>query len=295
MSSSQVKSTPVRFPCPRCDQLLRIREEKIGRKVRCPKCKAVLVVPTHEAAAEAIAEHRGRATTSQAADPLAEMIVYDDAPLQYDASYDEQEQPTAEVDNDRLSISRGVIYGQGILIAAVALVAFIMGFFIGGLAGTDPDKTPTVVDRSPTKIRGRLVHKDAAGREVGDDGAVVIVLPRGIKQDLSGRLATAGLSPSDPAPGADDANVQAIAALGGAYRRADETGRFQFALPPGKYYILHISHNARRTASESLSASDVQSMSGLLADVNALIGPYKYRWQSDVEIAKATTLDYSFE
>ena len=36
-------------------------------------------------------------------------------------------------------------------------------------------------------------------------------------------------------------------------------------------------------------------MSGLLADVNALIGPYKYRWQSDVEIAKATTLDYSFE
>jgi phage FluMu protein Com len=301
MSSSQIKSTPVRFPCPQCEQLLSIREEKSGRKVRCPKCKVVLVVPSHEAAAQAVAEHRSRATASQETasqepvDPFAEMVVYDDAPLTYDASYDEPEQYTTEVDADRVSISRRVIYGQGILIAAVALVALMMGFSIGRLAGTDPDEAPVVVDRSPTKIRGRLVHKDAAGKEIADDGAVVIVLPRGIKQDLTGRLATSGLSPGDPAPGADDANVQAISALGGAYRRADESGHFQFTLPPGKYYILRISHNAQRGPSESLASRDVQVMGDLLADVSALIGPYKYRWQTDVEIAKATTLDYSFE
>lgn len=294
MSTSQAESTPVRFPCPQCDQLLSIREEKIGRKVRCPNCKVAVVVPNHEAAAEAMAEHRLPANSSRADDPFAEMVVYDDAPLKYDASYDEPEpqQQADDVDRDRVSISRSVIYGQGVLIAAVALVAFIMGFVIGGLAGTNPDDK-TAVDRSPKTIRGRLVHKDDAGREIGDDGAVMIVLPWNIEQRMTDRLATAGLNPDAPQP--HDANVRAIAELGGKYLRANDMGHFHLTLSPGKYYVLQISHNARRAGSESPTASDLQSMGKLLADASTLIGPYKYRWRSGVEIAKATTLDYSFD
>ncbi|MCH8921981.1 MAG: hypothetical protein IIA67_02395 [Planctomycetes bacterium] len=298
MSSSQVESTSVRLPCPQCDQLLSIREAKIGRKVRCPNCKAVLVVPTHEAAAEAMAEHLSRAETIHDVDPFAEMVVYDDAPLTYDTSYDEpdEKQQSAEVDRDRVSISRSVIYGQGILIAAVALVAFIMGFFIGHLADTDPDKEAAVVDRGPTTIYGHLAHRDAAGKAIGDDGAVVIVLPHDIKDRFDGHLATAGLSPDEQEPNTDaTANRRAIANLGGVYCRTDDNGNFHFKLSPGKYYVLQISHNADRGPSDSGVASDKDSMGDLLADVDILIGTHKYRWRSGVDIAHETRLDYSFE
>ena len=44
---------PVRFSCQQCGQKLSVKEEKVGKAVRCPKCQAKQVVPEAEDAAPA--------------------------------------------------------------------------------------------------------------------------------------------------------------------------------------------------------------------------------------------------
>jgi DNA-directed RNA polymerase subunit RPC12/RpoP len=42
----------IRFRCPDCDQALKVKAEKAGRKVRCNRCTSVVVVPEEEATGE---------------------------------------------------------------------------------------------------------------------------------------------------------------------------------------------------------------------------------------------------
>jgi DNA-directed RNA polymerase subunit RPC12/RpoP len=42
---------PIKFRCPRCSQLLGAQPSKSGRTIRCPKCRAELIVPAGPEAA----------------------------------------------------------------------------------------------------------------------------------------------------------------------------------------------------------------------------------------------------
>lgn len=44
--------TPVEFPCPECKTKLRIKPELAGKKLRCPKCKAIVQTPAPAAEPE---------------------------------------------------------------------------------------------------------------------------------------------------------------------------------------------------------------------------------------------------
>jgi hypothetical protein len=45
---------PIEMPCTGCGQTLRVADEHAGKMARCPKCGAVVTVPTGETAATAI-------------------------------------------------------------------------------------------------------------------------------------------------------------------------------------------------------------------------------------------------
>jgi len=284
----------IRFPCTECSQLLSIREEKIGREVRCPKCRHTLTVPTAEAAALALAERTSQKQAARQADPaLEDFVVYDRESSDQDVPWELS--PTSvrqadEIDRDRVSIPRSLIYIHGGLLAGVALVSFLLGLLLGGIAGSSSGDAVASKDRTPVTIRGQLHWENANGVQSPDDFAVIVALPRGV--DLGGhKLATDALSPDRPQPDADHAALQRISSLGGAYQRADERGQFALSLPPGQYHVLLVSHNLRRSGS-NIDARDLASLGDYFAEASTLIGPFVYRW-SIVDLPRQP-LDWSF-
>src|SRR2546428_319979 len=63
---------PIRFACPSCGQPLLARDDKVGRKLKCPKCRKTLVVPTEsQPRGETAGELTGEARTGEMGDRAA--------------------------------------------------------------------------------------------------------------------------------------------------------------------------------------------------------------------------------
>ena len=270
------------FPCPKCNKRLSISDKKVGASARCPKCKKVLTVPTKEDAAEAMDEYRRERTKSgkteeedEVTNPFADLIVYDDDDPNAAYHYEYENEETVAVDRSRVSVPRSVIYFQGALIGTLALLTFVVGLLVGGSGGNGT--IDDLADRTPVKIPGYITYTAANGRQLPDDGAVMIAIPR--STDVEGnKLKVHGLSPAEP-PQKDHESVLAIRKTGGAYVRSGEDGKFATTLLPGKYNVLLISHNAQRKIGKKMNTKDLAALSDFFANADAMVGQYKYDWR----------------
>jgi hypothetical protein len=226
-------------------------------------------------------------------DPYAEFVVYDDAVewVYEDDKPGAEGGPATATDVDRVLVPRSVLYMQGILLAVVALISFILGVMVGG--GGQPmevaEKPP-----EPCVLSGEVVYLTGGGNARPDDGSVVLVVPTEDRPAPTNKAAIEGLRPGDPVPQDDSENLQIIHAIGGAYTRADADGGYQIRLPDsGKYFVLVVSRNAYRGAGEDLDLNDIAQLGRYVRPPTELLGNRKYEWR-EVLLRSDRTLDFTF-
>ena len=193
-------------------------------------------------------------------------------------------------DPDRVSISRRAIYALGALLAGLSLVAFGLGYAVGG-AGSGASAAAKQPPAGPFRLDGRLTFQ-RDGQDLGDEGAVVVVLPKGAT--LGEKIPITGLSPGDSPPADDHQGVRAIQTLGGTYRRADKEGRFEVTVPTGgKYYLLVLSNNSRRGGDEKIKPAELGAMARFFAGAADLIADRRYAW-NELDVEADQEVDYDF-
>ncbi len=131
---------PVRFLCPACHQLLSIATRKIGSEVDCPKCRSTILVPdpqqpTRSEVAnpfeqggleQALAAITSGAKSAPGPSPAP--------PKNSPSAAELLQRPAAQrppSDDSLIVISRRTLYLQALLLAIVAIVAFVCGYVIG--------------------------------------------------------------------------------------------------------------------------------------------------------------------
>jgi phage FluMu protein Com len=196
-----------------------------------------------------------------------------------------------DTDFDRISLPRYVLYGQGVLLIVVAIVALTLGVLIG--RGT----APRVVEKSgapkPCYLTGVVTYKSSGGADLPDEGAVVIVVPE--LQRMSEKAAIEGLRPDDPIPDADQPGISRLKSIGGDYVRADEQGYFKLRVPDtGDYFLLVISRHARRKASERLDTVHLAQLGRYFVPAPDLLGDRQYRWRLET-VKRDKEYKFSFE
>jgi hypothetical protein len=138
------------------------------------------------------------------------------------------------------------------------------------------------------------VYATNGGRNLPDDGSVVIVLPTESRPAPTGKAPVDGLRPGDPLPQGDSENLRIIQSIGGAYARTDTEGRYQVTLPDaGKYFVLIVSKNKYRAANEELNKADLAALGSYVLPPTDLLGESKYTWR-EVTIRKNESLDFMF-
>jgi phage FluMu protein Com len=210
-------------------------------------------------------------------DPFAQFVVYDDgAELVYAADTNDAYDRDAGVDRDALAVPRRVLYMQGVLLAVVALVCFVLGVLVGSATNSGGNAGPRVA--RPCQVSGSVVFRDRRKEASPDDGAVVILLPQDARPDEKAEVL--GLRPDDPTPDSEHPALAAIRSLGGDYARADSQGRFKLRVSDsGPYYVLFISRNTKRKTGETFKTADLAQLGRYFSDAAGLIGESRYRWK----------------
>jgi hypothetical protein len=298
---------PVRFPCPKCHQVLSVTRRKIGSQVSCPRCGNSNLVPDEETGAASVANFM-ISRPAAGRELISELIVYDDVPALIgenpasagrSAAMPTPPAPPSSsgvgangasglgrstsgatahsVAGDLLLISRRTLYFQGVLFVIVAAAAFSAGFFIG--RGPTPEgKGPNGPGgaNEPVTLRGTVLYARAGGNMQPDEGTIIAALPEGILPD--DLIPATGLRPQDP-DNPDAAGIKAIAKLGGDYVRADPSGNFQLVVPKaGPYHLLIVSRQAKRARGKSIQEPELQEMAGYFSAPADLIGTNQYHW-----------------
>jgi len=133
----------------------------------------------------------------------------------------------------------------------------------------------------PCNVAGQVRYLTQNGAEIPDEGTVVIVVPQDQQPSAAQRAPVEGLRPLDPLPQDNHPALRAIRMLGGAYTRADADGAFDLRLPSaGQYFVLVLSRNRYRDASEPPSHADLAQIGGYFLPATELLGDHRYQWKS---------------
>ena len=186
---------------------------------------------------------------------------------------------------------RSVLYLQGILLGVVALAAFALGVQIGGGVGQpggDSDAS------GPQEISGTVLAAFGDGAARPDEGCVIMAFPEDVRPSVNERASAEGLRPGDPLPGGGDSRLLAVAAMGGAYARADEKGEYRLQVPgAGGYFVLFVSRSVRRGSDEAMNRTDLAQLGRYVAPATELLGDRKYVWRR-IRLAEGRSLDIRF-
>ena len=301
---------PIRFACEQCGQKLTARSRQVGHVAKCPKCKQGVTVPEMstrstgesrpagpESPRESDGKHResyGEPDTIDGEqDVYSQFAVYDDdAEWVYEDETDQTSKTPVEVNIDRVSIPRNVLYVQGILLAVVAVVAFVFGILVGG--GRDaPESVQTVA--KPCTVNGHVRYLTQNGAEIPDEGTVVILVPQDRRPSSEQRSPVEGLRPADPLPQENHPARRAIRMFGGAYTRTDANGAYDLRLPAtGQYFVLVLSKNRYRDATENAVRADLAQIGGYFLPATELLSDHRYQWKSVMVRADQTLSDVVF-
>lgn len=279
---------PVRFTCSECGQRLNARDDKIGQRLKCPKCGTKLTVPSAE---EADSHDPARDALKQLEemvgedDYISELVVYDDE--------DAESSRARKFDYDRelVSITRPVIYVQAVLLVLLALFGLVVGFLVGrGTAPAAPEMADAPVPTESIRVEGNLQYTTGDGTQP-DRGAVVLAVPA--KRMPEEKIPVDDLLPEAQMPGEGNLTLQQITALGGDYTRADDAGNFALFLVPGEYHLLYVSYAATRPRGNQVARKDLAEIGAYVSSGYDLIGPHRYRFET-VEIDPEVELDHTF-
>ena len=223
-------SPRIKFRCSECEKPLSIGRKKAGATVTCPKCQSEILVPMDT-------ELIDREDSEE--NPFSEFEVFDDEfdepELIYDDSADSLHNQPAKL-NDRLSVPRKVIYLQGALLGAVAILFFLLGLIVGSKG-----QSQSAGNAKESTVRGMVVLDDFSA----DEGAVVFLLPS--KSRPSSKFESEELRPGRVFTSANP-EVALIRQFGGNVCTTNRAGQFEMKVSPNKEYILLVvSGNSSRS------------------------------------------------
>ena len=185
------------------------------------------------------------------------------------------------VPSDMILFPRRMLFVQAILFPVIAIVALLVGYFIGRGGATNAtrsDQKAAAGDRVP--VEGKVLYDPGTGDPIGDEGAVVIVLPSG--KTPTSRLLAEAIRPSDSPLPETHRTLSVIRDFGGGYARADASGEFSFFLPDrGKYRVLVVSRHATRPHNTKTNDADLAEMGKYFEQPSQLLRACKYRWTSE--------------
>jgi hypothetical protein len=280
----------IRFACPECKQLLGASARKVGRQVPCPKCNAEVVVPTAEEAEAAAVLRRFEHPEIEAA--LSSLVVVDprldgaEANVKPDTAFTRSDGETGAM----LLVPRNVIYFQAGLLAVVAILFFLAGWWIGGSGGAQV-REPAVA-AGPATLDVLLHYRPSGDEARADEGAAVLVLPA--DKRVTDKLTAAALDPSAPQPNAASPVIGKLNLIGGAYGRTDAQGKLTGLVLPraGKHHVLLLSNHARRAGEPR--PQDLAVLGTFLEGAAELLGDRAYRLTAE-NLEGAAAITYDFE
>lgn len=215
-----------------------------------------------------------------AADPFAQFIVYDEDDETELVYEDLEEEPEllgawSPFDPAKVAVRREVLYLQGVLLIAVAVISFGLGVLFGGRAG---NPLQTSAGPQPCLISGRVVLQTSGGDVIPDTGAAVIALSQNVRPES--RLEILGLRPQDPVLPDDHPTIQAIRSLDGDFVRAGADGSFRLQVSDrGEYFLLVIS--AARRAAPELPRPVLAQLGRYFELLPDLFGGHDVRWRAE--------------
>jgi hypothetical protein len=188
--------------------------------------------------------------------------------------------PGMEIDFDKVALPRNVLYIQGVLLAGVGMIALVLGILIGRMSG--PRDTAPTSEVKTCYLTGTVSYTSSGGSISPDPGAVVIVVPQDRRPNPDEKAPIEGLRPGDPLPDATQPSIARLKAIGGDYARADERGNFKLRVDrTGEYFLLVVSKNAQRKASERPEGVHLAQMGRYFLPAPELIGDQRYAWLAE--------------
>jgi hypothetical protein len=310
---------PIRFACEHCDSTLSVSSRKAGQDVTCPKCRQKTPVPlSSREPVKAAADARSATDSTSSSPPPIGLADEPTSPPLTPGPIDqalppEPEPPGAppatfrqhtvtegddevtwviettpsgpspydggDIDFDRVSLPRYVLYAQGVLLVGVAMFALTFGILIG--RGTAPSAVASKSEPKPCYLTGSVGKRTSGGTLAPDRGAVVMVVPQDKRP--GDKAPVEGLRPDDPLPSADQPALGRIKSIGGDYARTDDEGHFKLRVPDvGDYFLLVISATAARKPTDRLETVHLAQLGRYVTNSAELLGDRQYRWRSEV-------------
>lgn len=174
-------------------------------------------------------------------------------------------------------ISRKLVFLQAALMFLITLLLAWGGYFLGSRRGAPALE----LESGEILLSGTVLYWDDKQQVMPDQGAVVLLLPADRRPDspLSARVFQPGQRPKP-----NDPNLLKLEEWNGAVARVDAAGNYRLAIPgPGKYWVLVVSHRARRPREQAVPREVMQRLQTWFTPAGVLIGRSKYLFQQ-VEI-----------
>ncbi|MCA9164003.1 MAG: RNHCP domain-containing protein [Planctomycetales bacterium] len=210
-------------------------------------------------------------------DAYSQFAVYDEWVFDTGEIPDAKKKDDRPVDEQRVAVPRAALYTQGVLLAVVALVFFILGLMTGssGSGGGANDAPQACV------IEGSVARQES-GQTVPDDGAIVVILPQNARPDPTNKFPAQPLMPGSSSAETDQQLRGGIRDLGGDFVRVDATGEFTLNVPDrGKYFVLVLSRSAARPPGELPKPTDLAQIGRYFLPADELLGNSRYVWQDE--------------
>jgi hypothetical protein len=280
---------PIRFSCPHCRQKLSVGLRKAATSAECPRCKRTLTIPQppEPASIDSTALPTTADRPTEASHPPPRSVSpppTGDAPtflpdahefvgleLVYDTSSSTAVPPAPPPPVDVIVIPRFVVYLQGGLLAAVALVAFAIGMIMGSTFVPQPQ-----AGRQPAVVTGNVTFMSGIRSRPAAE-AVIIVLPHSPHRPAV-RIPVVGLRPADSPPSDDHRGIAILRQAGGIYARANANGHFELEVPSrGRYWLLVVCQEKRPRSASAVQAADIAKLSPYFDKASELIGESRYQ------------------
>ena len=262
---------PIRFACSNCQQALSVPDDKAESEVKCPRCHRVVTAPTTDQGPLPPPSSDVGSNASELPPYEQFTVERSDSELVYAA--DEPSTIHTPEDQQLVAVPRRIVFIQGFLLGAIAIVFFIFGVVVGSHS---TDQNAANIPRS-CQVTGVITYTNSAGKAIPDADSVVLLLPVARRPDP--KIPVQGLRISDRAPGPEHTSVIALRDVGGAYTRADDRGRFALRVPNvGRYFMLVVSQHAKRGEDVQPKTRDLAQIGRYLLPASDLIGQQRYSW-----------------
>jgi hypothetical protein len=189
---------------------------------------------------------------------------------------------------EHICVPRSVIFAQGLLLGAVALVFFVLGLIVGTRSQDAQHPTRS----SSYAVTGTVRWTDETRQVVPDAASRVIILPVVVRPDQ--KAGVEGFRPRDAEPDDTHPAVAMIRSIGGDTGPVDHLGRYRVRVPaPGRYFLLILSRHARRPVGEPPQARDLAELGRYFVPATNLLEDQQYLWR-EIQLRGDLRLDHKF-